>query len=206
MFAYTLSFFFQRCAETLTKWATLEMFDTYNTHYNNYYVCEDHGTSTVTHRLHEDVHTVDSDFRCYLDTRRCWQQSYTGVLCIHSLMTLISRICSSVTTEAKESLCRSALAACHSNWHRSTYSHFEDPKLLGRVPQVKRVVQSVEGNADMWQRFRDAAAFVPQEIIEQMILRVEIMALRPHTPPVQPGRQRSPDTPERVLHVSKSEV
>ena len=146
------SFFFKRCAETLTRWATLEMFDTYNTHYNNYYVFDDQdaGTTTVTHRLHEDVHVIDKHFRCTIDTRRCWQQSYTGVLCIHSLMALISRICISPTDEAKESVCRLALGACHSNWHRTTYACFEDPKLLGGVPQIKEVVQSEKGDPDIW--------------------------------------------------------
>ena len=203
-----LSFFFERCAETLTRWATLEMFDTYNTHFNNYYVFDDKdaGTTTVTHRLHEDVHVIDKHFRCTIDTRRCWQQSYTGVLCIHSLMAVISRICISPTTEAKASVCRSALGACHSNWHRTTYSCFEDPKLLGGVPQIKEVVQPEKCNPDIWRRFRDAAAFVPQEIIKQMIMKIEVMALRPHTPSPRSEREDTPGTPERILYARKSDV
>ena len=208
------SFFFQRCAETLTRWATMEMFNTYNTHYNNYHWFddEDNKTTTVINKFHKDEYLVDSAFRCTnVSTtnisRRCWQQSYTGVLCIHSLLAVISRITTIPKTESKESVCRLALGACHSNWHRSTYSAFQDPTPLAKVPSVKSVVPS--GNKhhpEIWQRFRDAAAFVPPEIIEEMILKIEVMALKPTTPRIRERSDTPGTTPGRVLNVRKSAV
>ena len=199
------SFFFDRCADTLTRWATMDMFDTYNTHYNNYHVShdEDTGRSTVTHRIHWDVYLVDGAFRCMCNTRRCWQQSYKGVLCIHALLTLITRMSTATTREEKEALCQTALDLCHPNWHRSTYATFEDPRLLKRIPQVQDIVKSTSKDPQMWQRFRDAAQYVPPEIIEQMILKIEVLALKtcPHeTQPTVVMHARKP-TVKRALFV-----
>ena len=190
----------------------MEMFNTYNTHYNNYeyFGDKDTETTTVINKFHEDVYTVGSAFRCTNtstnETRRCWQQSYTGILCIHSLVALISRITTSPNTESKESICRLALSACHSNWHRSTYSRFQDPTPLEKIPSIKTVVPSTHKNPEIWQRFREAAAFVPPEVIEQMILKIEVLALRPHTPSIRERPDTPGTTPERVLCVAKSAV
>lgn len=151
---------FELFSQRLTSWATTYMLNTYSNKHVLYDLGQDHREGvfrrTVKNIRTGDKFCVTSDFRCTLDPdsacfagRKCWHQVYTGVLCIHGLLTCVDRINRTKELYDKKQICYTAMKACHPHWYRATYSgsHCEglqlsDPTGLSREVVVTREMTS----------------------------------------------------------------
>ena len=105
---------------------------------------------SVTNKRHGDKFLVDrKSFRCHHAPdapscaghesagRKCWQQVYSGLLCIHVLLVVLDQITHYRKTTDKVKLCCKAAKACHIHWHRSRWEHVtEDDNYLHVPPPV----------------------------------------------------------------------
>ena len=54
-------------------------------------------------------------------SKQCWNQVYSGLLCIHCLVVLADKVTHTKRKRDKLSICQKAVDACHKHWLRSSY-------------------------------------------------------------------------------------
>ena len=121
-------------AAKLTHKAIEAMWQAYETGVTKFDVYEGDGdgVALVDHKKFHDVHSVDATFKCTLADSgvACWLQSYSGLVCVHGLVScvdVLSRLARDKTQE-RLATCGAAVAACHSNWLRSVpFAHAQRP-------------------------------------------------------------------------------
>ena len=121
---------FSTFAEELTAWATQRMYEKFEKQQLDYDIGEcvtrdDTIMKTVTSKKHGDKFIVTSAFECYHSPdapkvgsyasacKQCWNQVYSGLLCIHCLVVLADKVIRTKHLRDKVSICRKAIKACH---------------------------------------------------------------------------------------------
>ena len=146
---------FSTFARELTGWATDHMYKKFEILQWNYdleklTMSDGSIKFSVTNKRHGDKFLVDrKSFRCHHAPdapscaghesagRKCWQQVYSGLLCIHVLLVVLDQITHYRKTTDKVKLCCKAAKACHIHWHRSRWEHVtEDDNYLHVPPPV----------------------------------------------------------------------
>ena len=167
---------FSTFAKKLTAWATTHMLNVYRKHQLDYDIVneirEGKFRRLVRNKKTGDSFLVTSDFSCTLDNsssryhgRKCWQQTYTGVLCIHAIIVGVDRISRTMHRQDQLGICYDALKACNRHWYRATYGatststamddveSLPNPLVISREVIVERNNQLDESHVQMKKRF-----------------------------------------------------
>ena len=145
------SILFSIFAKKLTAWATTHMLNIYRKHQLDYDIVNNvrGGTGrSVRNKKTGDRFLVTSDFSCTLDNsssryhgKKCWQQTYTGVLCIHAIIVCVDRISRTMHRQDKLGICYDALKACNRHWYRATYGSTSTSTCVDDVQSLPNPIQ-----------------------------------------------------------------
>lgn len=144
-------------------------------------------TTTVTSKAHFDRFKVRSDCTCWLADRRCWQQSYSGLLCNHAILAIVEKLTTCTDNKKKIEICEKSISLCHKNWLRSTYSNAQLPTKIPKPPPLREPMHDFDAaNRDYVYRFREVLQYVPSSAIQKVLRSLEMLALTPEEPD-EPG-------------------
>ena len=187
---------FEVFSKGLTGWATTFMLDKYSKLHLMYDIGKDFrgGTfcRTVTNINTGDKFFVTSEFRCTLDPdspiyggKKCWNQVYSGVLCIHGLVACVDRIKRAKEQYEKERICYEAMSACHAHWYRSQYGaaqtnevHLVDPASLSRSVVAGRR-QAAAAFAEEKEQFNNLLSICSRASVLKCLQDLHVAAMNP---------------------------
>ena len=187
---------FTSFASKLTAWIVMKMLDTYQKRNREYDIEWDHSEGdfgrAITNKSTGDTFLVSENFECKLHSqsymcggRRCWQQVYTGALCIHSLTALVDRVSRTASTDEKLRMCRTAIQACHKHWYRASYTtlypeqqiHLPDPsKITSDVIHERR--KSQNDQAETKERFNALLTLLTTDCVNKYLCQMEREAMQ----------------------------
>ena len=185
-------------SQRLTAWATTFMLDTYSKLHVLYDVGRDCRGGifrrTVTNIRTGDKFFVTSDFRCTLDPdspiyggKKCWQQVYSGVLCIHGLLACADRVNRTKEMYEKVKICYAAMKACHGQWYRANYGAVEggefrltDPSGLSRAVVANREasVPSDPAHAVLAAHFKNLLSICSRASVVNCLRDLQVQAMQ----------------------------
>ena len=153
---------FSTFAKELTAWATEHMYQKFEKLQWDYDIGEyatRGGRSTVlksvTSKRHGDKFVVTPKFECFHSPdspkvgsyvsacKQCWNQVYSGLLCIHCLLVLADKVTHTKRLRDKESICQKAVEACHKHWHRSSYPQVVGTSNYAHLPNTEKIFARV---------------------------------------------------------------
>ena len=163
---------FQTLGEKLTSWAVIRMLNTYSKNHTAYDVTTDYHDDkiyrVIKNKSTKDRFFVDQGFECRVDPhaisccwKPCWQQKYSGMLCIHSLMVLVDRVSRTKSLKDIHDICYQGIQACNSHWWRATYSTHENR--IVELPDPKNLTNEVIVERNQHTRVDAAVADVLKE-------------------------------------------
>ena len=189
---------FQTLGKKLTSWAVIRMLNTYSKNHTAYDVTLDYHDNNIyrviKNKSTKDRFFVNEGFECRVDPnaisccwKPCWQQKYSGMLCIHSLMVLVDRVSRTESLKDIHDICYQAIQACNSHWWRATYSTHEnrivelpDPKHLTNEVIVERN-QLTRVDADVTdvlkERFAAVVSLMSREWVNKHLCEMETNVL-----------------------------
>ena len=175
---------FEYLCGKLTQWAVKFMYDKLDRSrglYNTF--ADDNGTTTVTHRKHGDTFDVDEEYQCHIGHKRCWQQLYTGLPCVHSLLAGVENLTMCDDEDTRSDICVRLFTLCNSNWHRHTYSNatkeFRTSCFVVPPPKVKIPKFTTQDPLFKFKiRFNRVIRFLPSRVIETFLQRMEVHSLQ----------------------------
>ena len=124
---------------------------------------------------------VNEDVKCWSSPgRQCWRQVYTGMPCCHALLASIERMRACDNADDKENVCKAVIKLCHKNWLRSTYSSIKvEPADIPEPVCVTKHFHVPSPSESLSLRFNEVIKFVPKDVIEKVLVRLERYALAP---------------------------
>lgn len=142
-------------------------------------------SSCITHNrksFRADIFIVRNDCSCWTEDKPCWQQKYTGMLCKHSVLSVLERLKDVSSNEDREVIYKRVINFCNPNWHRKTYDTVEqvwycDPPV---VTPLQGTGDSKEEKKFM-SRFREIVRFLPPEVVDRHLRQLECLLLEPAT-------------------------
>ena len=110
---------------------------------------------TVTSKKHGDKFIVTGAWECFHSPdapkigsyasacKQCWNQVYSGLLCIHCLVVLADKVTRTKHLRDKVSICRKAIKACHRHWHRGSYEEVPGSDKYDNLPNSEKIFARV---------------------------------------------------------------
>jgi len=154
----------------------------------------------TTCRFYDDPDTfvVKPDCTCWCGVKRCWQQTYTGLLCRHSILVVVERLRMTRDRDVKKGICKSVVSFCHLNWHRTTYDETPEVEVV-KPPTLCPVTLGQDPRRQQYmERFRNAIQFMSSTSIEDHLQSME-------TSVFDSTRSDPVDTVTKVLNVDLSD-
>ena len=112
----------------------------------------------VINRRTTDSFIVKKDFTCYSCGKRCWQQMYTGLHCVHSLLVVTETLAVCSDQVERETIREAAVGICNRNWFRSTYVDDRPPFQIPDTPTITCVQhQQDDVRAGLVRRFQEVS-------------------------------------------------
>ena len=136
----------------------------------------------VTRRTDGDSFRVREDCTCwYARTERedrCWQQVYTGLPCNHAVIATLERLrLASRNDDSRDSICKAFVDSVHPNWLRRTYLGSKEYDIYQPAPIIRS--KPTARNRKFVTRFRQVLPFVGVREVQEILYRLESMALQP---------------------------
>jgi len=131
-----------------------------------------------------DVFVVKKDCSCWCTGKQCWQQMFTGLLCKHSLLAVVTRLTMCRTAESKQEIYDTVLRFCNGNWLKKRYSRTR-PLFFPPPPAVQTVVSTNMGDntgTEFLRRFREIISCLPPKIVDKYLKKMETRLFRPNRP------------------------
>ena len=176
----------KHCLPKLTSWAVIHMQVIVKKAWLRYNINPtDDGNVLIVSRYSADEFLVNEGFQCWCkgSSRPCWQQSYTGLPCNHALLAVLERLTMCRDKDERESMCATVVDSCNKNWHRSTYFNASQPVNIPVPPKIRVHDQlGKQGSSAFLLRFKEVLQYLPADIINDMLRRLETLALEPQTP------------------------
>ena len=141
--------------------------------------------SCITHNRksqYADIFIVRNDCSCWTQDKPCWQQKYTGMLCKHSVLSVLDRLKDVSSNEEREVIYKRVINFCNPNWYRKTYDTVE--KVWYCDPPVVTPLQGAGASKEEKKfitRFREIVRFLPPEVVDRHLRRLECLLLEPAT-------------------------
>ena len=174
----TMKMLFRYLSDKITRWPVGFMYEKVDFARGSYSLeDDDNGDVEVTNRKTGDVFLVDGDYICHMGDKLCWQQMYTGLPCVHSLLVVLEHLTMSDDDKIRESICNQVVHLCNPNWYRQSYNDtIKDSKCWYSVPPPPIPVTEPTLHDPLLQykeRFRHVIQFLKPRMIEQFLQQME---------------------------------